>query len=266
MRPSLKKSLPIYPLTLVIAVVVSILYVSPLLASTTDEAVNKAGKQRMITQRIMKDYALVGMNIEVGDPATDLSNLITEFDSNLKTLKEVSGNKVFSDSLVQVEKLWIPIKATLKISPNEKAAPKLQKDLDALLDACNKSTNLIAGNASNEKLNIINLSGKQRMLSQRMAALYMLKAWKVDDGNFQKKLHSAMDEFSAAHKTLVSSSFSNTEIKTLLKKVKKAYMWFEMMGKSKSNRVIPALINRSANSILADMDKVTNLYTSSKSN
>ncbi len=33
-----------------------------------------------------------------------------------------------------------------------------------------------------------------------------------------------------------------------------------MMGRSSSNRVIPNLINKSANSIQADMDKATALY------
>jgi hypothetical protein len=237
----------------------------PLLqASAIDEAVNRAGKQRMITQRIMKDYALVGMNIETGNPAADLKNLVSEFDSSLKALHQFSGTDDFHASLKDIESLWTPIKAVLEKAPTQKAAPGLQQDLDALLGACNKNTQLIAESSGDQKGKIINIAGKQRMLSQRMAALYMLKAWKLEDAQFNQKLRASMDEFSAAHKILESSSLSSAEIKALLKKVKKSYMWFEMMGKSKSNRVVPSLINKSANSILADMDQVTNLYTSSK--
>ncbi|WP_419605383.1 hypothetical protein, partial [Thiolapillus sp.] len=46
----------------------------------------------------------------------------------------------------------------------------------------------------------------------------------------------------------------------ILLRSQKSFAWFEMMGRSSSNRVIPNLINKSANSIQADMDKATALY------
>lgn len=228
--------------------------------TSTDDAINIAGKQRMITQRVMKDYALIGMGIDLGDPAADLENLIALFDSSLSDLKDFSTTEQLDRSLANIDSQWQPVKAVLMNTPERAKAAKLQEDLDKLLTACHENTLLIARSEQNSKGRIINVAGKQRMLSQRMAALYMLKAWKLNDPAFKEKLTKAINEFAAAQKTLETSPLTTEEISTLLAKVKKSFAWFEMMGRSTSKRVIPNLINKSANHILTDMDKVTQLY------
>ena len=227
---------------------------------TLAAAINKAGKQRMITQRALKDYALAGMHVDIGDPAGDLKNMIALFDSILSDLKEFSSSDELNKSLATIEEQWAPIKATLQDAPDRSRAASLQEKLDDLLAACHRNTRLIAKSTDNETGDIVSLAGRQRMLSQRMAALYMLKAWKLDDPKFREKLTSAMDEFSAAHEKLEASPLTDDEIHALLARVRKSFAWFEMMGRSSSNRVIPNLINKSANNIQADMDKVTALY------
>jgi nitrate/nitrite-specific signal transduction histidine kinase len=36
------------------------------------QAVNEAGRQRMLTQRMLKDYAMIGLGNTFGDPQKDL--------------------------------------------------------------------------------------------------------------------------------------------------------------------------------------------------
>lgn len=241
------------------------IYIMPSASSagtlSIDEAINTAGKQRMITQRVMKDYALAGMKLDTGNPAANLKADVTRFDASLKALQPFSASAAIAQSLSEVEALWEPIKATLQQPPEKDKARKLQKDLDELLLACNENTMLLTQEAHSKKGDVVNIAGRQRMLSQRMAALYMLKAWKMDGVHFKDKLTKAMHEFSSAHKTLEASPLTTDQIRAKLASAKKSYAWFEMMGRTNSNRVIPALINKSANSILTDMDEATTLYT-----
>ena len=97
------------------------------------------------------------------------------------------------------------------------------------------------------------------MLSQRMASLYMLKVWGIDDPQFKEKMNKAMDLFRTSQEKLMASSMNTDEINALLKKSKKSFMFFEMMNKSKS-KFIPTLIYKKSNDILKDMNTATGLY------
>ncbi|MEN8146614.1 MAG: type IV pili methyl-accepting chemotaxis transducer N-terminal domain-containing protein [Campylobacterota bacterium] len=231
------------------------------ITSATD-AVNMAGKQRMITQRMLKDYALIGMNNTYGDPQTDLPKMVALFDKNLNELQAYLKDKPSLKSLSKVAVLWAPIKKSLGKAPSIDKVAALQRDLEALLNAAHESTGLIAKASGSTAGKTVNMAGRQRMLSQRMASLYMLRVWGVEDPEFSKKLSTAMDEFSSAHKKLLASPLNTDEINTLLAKSGKAFKFFEMMGKTKSNKFVPSLINRSANKILTNMNTATGLYSS----
>ena len=125
---------------------------------------------------------------------------------------------------------------------------KLPEDLQQLL----KTTGKAAGE-------IVNKAGRQRMLSQRMAGLYMLKVWGVEDPQFKTKLDDAMKLFKTSLDELEKSNLNTDDIKELLAKVKRSFMFFEMMSKSKS-KFVPSLIYKKSNDILVNMNSVTQKY------
>jgi len=92
-----------------------------------------------------------------------------------------------------------------------------------------------------------------------MASLYMLKVWAVEDPQFKTKLEDAMKLFKTSLAELEKSSLNTDEIKTLLAKVKRSFMFFEIMSKSKS-KFVPTLIYKKSNDILANMNSATQKY------
>jgi len=223
------------------------------------EAVNIAGKQRMYTQRMLKDYAMAGMKNCFGDPIGDLKKIIGEFDDHLKSLISFNKDKATSDSLLVVGKLWEPIKKELKDSPKKELVVKLQISLEELLKEANIATGLFAKQTGKASDKIINISGRQRMLSQRMAGLYMLKAWGIQDDKFTDKMHQAMELFKTSLEKLIKYDKNTPEISKLLEKVKKEFMFFEFTDGSDS--FVPALICKKSDKILKNMNTVTGLYS-----
>jgi len=223
------------------------------------EAVNIVGKQRMYTQRLLKDYAMVGMNNTYDNPSADLKKTIDDFSDHLSSLEAYAKDGATKEALKKVDALWSKTKTALEVKPDLASVGKLQEDLDALLKASDEATKSFAKASGEKKGEVVNIAGRQRMLSQRMASLYMLKVWGVSDPKFKAKLTDTMTLFKDSLKKLEDSPLTNDEIQGLLKKVKRSFMFFEMMNRS-SSKFVPTLIYKKSNEMLENMDKVTQLY------
>ena len=222
-------------------------------------AVDIAGKQRMFTQRMLKDYAMVGMGNTFGKPGEDLVKVSSEFQDHMESLASYTKSDEIKKSIEKVKALWTPLKQTLSEAPSKEKVEQLQIDLDTLLKSADDTTKLFAKQTGKKSGEIINISGRQRMLSQRMAGLYMLKVWGVEDPQFKTKLDDAMKLFKTSLDELEKSNLNTDDIKELLAKVKRSFMFFEMMSKSKS-KFVPSLIYKKSNDILVNMNSVTQKY------
>jgi hypothetical protein len=227
--------------------------------SSSVQAVDIAGKQRMFTQRMLKDYAMVGMHNTFGKPDVDLVKIISNFDAAIESLLGYTKNDKTKKSLENVKSLWIPIKQVLGENASVEKVGKLQEDLEVLLKASDDATKLFAKDSDNASGNIVNMAGRQRMLSQRMAGLYMIKVWGVNDPKFKEKMLKTMDLFKTSLAELEKSELNTPEITKLLAKVKRSFMFFEMMNKSKS-KFVPTLIYKKSNDILKNMNSATQAY------
>lgn len=241
--------------------IVSILYnyTSAINIENKFHAVDVAGKQRMFTQRMLKDYTMIGMDNSFGNSKDDLKKIVGEFEDHLESLYDYTKNPEIKKSTKKTKELWIFIKKILEQKPKKKYVAKLQDSLDELLKLSDTTTHLFAKDTGKEAGEIVDISGRQRMLSQRMASLYLLKVWGVNDDKFKEKMSSAMRLFKSSLEKLQKSNLNTEEITNLLSKVEKSFIFFEVMSGSKS-AFIPALIYKKSNDILKNMDSVTKLY------
>ena len=222
-------------------------------------AVDVAGKQRMFTQRMLKDYAMVGLENHFGNPGEDLKKIMDSFENHLNSLIDFNKDKATEESLLKVKNMWSPIKNALNETPSKEKAGKMQEDLESLLKQSNEAVGLFAKQTGKASGEIINISGRQRMLSQRMASLYMLKVWGIDDPQFATKMTKAMELYRTSLEKLKQSDMSTPDIQKLLAKSEKAFRFFEIMNKS-SSKFIPTLIYKKSNEMLKDMNTATGLY------
>ncbi len=227
------------------------------------EAIDMAGKQRMFTQKMLKNYAMIGMNNTFGDPKKDLKNIIDKFENHIELLHDFTKDEAVKKSINEVKNVWTPIKETLNLTPNKESVKKLQEDLDALLKTTDNTTKLFAKLTDKHYGEIIDISGRQRMLSQKMAGLYMLKVWGINDPKFTKKMEETMTLFKTSLNKLLKYEKNTPKITKLLNNTQRSFKFFEFMNKS-STKFIPSLIYKKSNEILKDMDRATNLYTTAE--
>jgi len=230
--------------------------------SNLNEAINKAGKQRMLTQKMMKNYSMIGMNMKFNNPSKQLADSIKLFDTTLSELEKFIKDKKTLKDISKVKSFWGKIKPSISSAPDKTKALELAKSMDKLLELSHNLTVSITKTSKDVSGKIINISGKQRMLAQRLGNLYMLKVWSLGIDN--AKLQTSIKEFSSAQKKLEDFPKNTDEIKSALADVKKDFAFFEILGASKSKKYIPSLISRSSDKITKKMNVVTKLYVEIK--
>jgi len=148
-------------------------------------SIDLAGKQRMLTQKMTKEALLIRANIDTQENKKKLEASSTLFDKTLKGLMNgdnslhliaIDDPKI-KKQLQVVEKLWKPFYKHIQTIINKKGNDKDYSYLEShnleLLKEMNKAVSLYSSqdksNGSFALANDINLAGKQRMLTQKMA-------------------------------------------------------------------------------------------------
>jgi len=249
-------------------------------------SINLAGKQRMLIQKMTKEALLIHANLEKQKNIDNLKNSSQLFDKTLKGLQEGDNSlglvplkeKSIQKQLEVVDKLWQPfykeIKSILSGDAKESSYEFLEKHNMDLLKEMNSVVNLYTlQNKQNSKLklaNDINLAGKQRMLTQRMAKDLLAITNNLDKEAHIKDFKKAKKLFSDTLKGLKNGDKKLNLVGTKLPKIvaqldivdkewKEAQPLLDSALKGKDEeKAISKLDN-----ILVEMNRAVTLYTQS---
>jgi len=226
-------------------------------------AINKAGRQRMLSQRMAKAYFQIGQQVDVDRSKKVLDASVNAFDRQLVELKNYAPTPEIKNTYVSLEKAWLDYKDYLigKPSSPDNARKVLALSEDVLALAQQGTVQLEKQSASTAG-HLVNLSGRQRMLSQRMAKFYQAAAWGVGDANGAANLDKARKEFNEALKELGAAPSNTQQIKDGLELVKQQWFFFEnalnqKVGGDKRPQVAVATTSER---ILEEMEIVVGLY------
>ncbi len=140
------------------------------------EAVNRAGQLRMLSQRLVKLYALACAGVRTEETRGLFADSLGHVDGNLDILGRSLSKPTFGDLLDAVLAPWAQLRQALETAPRVVRLAEVDRLAEqVLLRAEQLTANLeIAGFAA--ALRVINVAGRQRMLSQRVAKAALMGA------------------------------------------------------------------------------------------
>ncbi len=225
--------------------------------ATLNRAIDRAGLQRMLTQRMLKAYCQLGQDQFYAKPDEVLKNAIIRFETGLKGLKKFDSIKGVQQSLDNIHKIWPNYKTIITAKATKENTPDLVTFNEKLLSLSHQIVLDLTAESGKELANIVNISGRQRMLSQRIELYYLLRDWGFTNKAYINALDTSRKEFSEGLTYLNHYSDNTDKIKALLKRVKTSFTLFEHSLDEKNNAF---LVHLTVGQLLKQMNKATSLY------
>ena len=230
-----------------------------------NDAINKAGRQRMLSQRMGKAYMALGMELPDTGARRVLDASIALFDRQLVELKAFAPSPGIKATYQDLEAVWSDYKVALVGTPpaRERVAPLIELD-SRVLALANKGTGQYESASGKSQGKLVNIAGRQRMLSQRCAKFYLALSWDAGVHDAKAELDKARGEFVAAHRVLFEAPEATPAIRAELELAQNQWVFFEnalQQGNTAGQGARRAAeVFRASENVLQVMDRVTGMY------
>ncbi len=225
------------------------------------EAMNLSGMQRMLSQRIAKSYLMIGAEVRSEQAMQQLDQSVARFENNYQALAEYAPSAEIGAALEQVGESWQHYRELALSRPTREQAVLLLALSDQLLAQSEALVQLIEAHTGSAGARLVNRSGRQRMLSQRIAKLYLALSWRLPVEGLEQQLQQATGEFEAAQQELLGAEQNTPQIAAALQKVE-AQWRFARAGfqLSADARYVPTVITTTTETLLWQMNELTSAY------
>ncbi len=186
------------------------------------EAMNRSGQLRMLSQRLVKLHMLQQAGNQPAHHAARLQESVERVDANIALLGKNLSAPTYGDLLAQLAHTWASLKAALKQSDTH----PVDDGAEALLLQAERLTTSLEASGAGVPLQVLNLAGRQRMLSQRFAKFAL--RYVAGQGDARAPMLLAQQEFESALTYLNGIPLSTPAIAQALEAA--GIAWLQMLA------------------------------------
>jgi len=223
-------------------------------------AINVAGQQRMLSQRIVKSWSQIGLNVLPALSKVQLDDAIRLFESNLQALDIAIASPEGRNALAGLRAAWQPMRSAAGGVIRQSDAAQLDARAEDVLMAAERLILVMQDQASEPVGRWVNLAGRQRMLSQRLVKLYMLQQWGVSSVAKREEIERVQNEFAGALSSMQQRADNSPELRTELDNLALQWEWLQTALATEGAESFRLIMAEGGEAILELADRITLLY------
>lgn len=224
--------------------------------------ISLAGQQRMLSQRIVKSWCQIGLNLQPESSKTQLEDAMRRFERNLKALDSAATSPEARTAMAGLRAAWSPLRLAASNDIRKEDAEQLDARAEDVLMAAERLTRVLQDQAATPVSRWINLAGRQRMLSQRLVKIYMLQQWGVENAALRTEIERVQNEFVGALASMQQNAHSPA-LRTELDNLALQWEWLHTTLSTEGSESFRLIMAEGGEAVLQLADQITLLYEQS---
>lgn len=225
-------------------------------------AIELAGQQRMLSQRLVKAWCQIGLNVQPDISRAQLGDAVRQFDNNLITLERAAASAEAKTALAGLRAAWTPLRSAALGTVRQADAAQLDSRAEDVLMAAERLARVLQQQAATPVSRWINLAGRQRMLSQRLVKIYMLQQWGIDSAALRDERERVQNEFVGAM-TAMQQRADNPALREELANLALQWEWLNTVLATEGAESFRLIMADGGEAVLQLADSVARLYQQS---
>lgn len=232
----------------------------PVVISDTVKLIDMAGKQRMLSQRIAKDYLYAGKKIAAAKANKQLKNSLAELMESHKVLVKSINDPDIKNLLAFVEMSTEDFESTANEAFTLDNAQLVIDLSESMLEGSQYVVDSLKETVEIQESKIVGKAGKQRMLAQRIAKYYIAYQAGIKDKNTIDQMKAAVATFSESHAALMSNAANTPEINRKLNEIDRLWKIVYKFYLNIEKGGLPLIVFNTTDNITKKMNQITGLY------
>ncbi len=228
-------------------------------------ALNKAERQPMLAERITKAFSLIGQKVLEARSKRQIDDAAADFQLALKELIATAPTPEIKTNYQLLDQLWGEFRTIITRPATQENLKELAEQNEELVWIATKGANLMEAYVKTPQGDLIAVAGTARILSQRIAKLYLFRSWGLRDNVVvAKDLKTAETEYRAAVTRLLAATANTPQIKSELALAETQWQFLkagiEKLDANRTSKIELEAVAKSCDNITELMERISKLY------